>query len=120
LAVPSLIGAILPIFGAYVIFWIAFQDTFQLSQFDKHGDFSYGIYVYAFLIQQVLIALFPHVWNPLSLFSVAAVLSLAAGFLSWHGVEKWFLSRRRHRIATSTRPSVGESSLLVESTHSVS
>ncbi|MFN8358355.1 MAG: acyltransferase [Candidatus Kapaibacterium sp.] len=37
---------------AYCIFWLAFRLPFQA--FDKRGDFSYGLYIYAFPVQQML------------------------------------------------------------------
>lgn len=33
--------------------------------------------------------------QPLQLFALSMPLSLLAGVLSWHGVERWFVHRRR-------------------------
>jgi peptidoglycan/LPS O-acetylase OafA/YrhL len=58
------------------------------------GDFSYGTYLYAFPIQQILVSFFT---LPFPVFLVLSlILSLFSGFLSWNLVEKWFLSSK-HR-----------------------
>lgn len=51
------------------------------------GDPSYGIYIYGFLIQQILATLFP---TSSILFNqvVAALLAIMLGFLSWYLIEK--------------------------------
>jgi peptidoglycan/LPS O-acetylase OafA/YrhL len=63
------------------------------------GDYSYGIYLYGFPIQQSLLYLFPffrQVW-PL-LFCVAAPITIAFAMLSWHFIERPAL-RLKHVIA---------------------
>lgn len=52
----------------------------------KIGDLSYGIYIYAFLIQQSLVYFFK--LNELYLTIYASLISVIFGFLSWHLVEK--------------------------------
>lgn len=99
---PAMIDLVLPIPLTYLVLWLAFQPHFQLSNFAKHGDFSYGIYLYAWPIQQMLIAcLLPHLTH-ITLFLIAASLAIIAGILSWHGVEKHFLGHRPSR--PSPRP----------------
>lgn len=39
----------------YVMIWLALRLPFQ--NFDKHGDFSYGFYIYAFPLQNIMTAL---------------------------------------------------------------
>lgn len=59
-----------------------------LRRFDRFGDLSYGIYLYAFPVQQTLIwALTGHLhWWPRLL--VTLLVTLACAWLSWHLVEK--------------------------------
>jgi peptidoglycan/LPS O-acetylase OafA/YrhL len=63
------------------------------------GDYSYGVYLYGFPIQQAYACLFPHfrVWWASLLFTLPIVLGLA--FLSWTLVESRVLSRRAEVIA---------------------
>ncbi len=71
---------------ALVIF-AAIHGSAYLKKITPKADLSYGIYVFAFPVQQ-LVANYLHPAGPFRLFlySVAAVLPLA--ILSWYGVEK--------------------------------
>lgn len=80
--------------GAYLLLWLAFNRTVALNGWGKYGDFSYGIYLYAFPLQQLIIHEFRPA-HPLLLFSFSLPASVVLGALSWHGVEKCFV--RRHR-----------------------
>lgn len=52
----------------------------------QYGDFSYGVYLYAFPVQQTVIQYCP--WaNPLVVFALASIASLALAALSWHLIE---------------------------------
>jgi len=83
----SLFGATLL---AYAIFAIGKHGL--MSWTSKYGDFSYGLYIYAFPIQQ-MIASVTHTANPLKMFALSFILTLIASILSWHFVEsralKW-------------------------------
>ena len=79
---------------AYGIFYVAFSDTIPLHNAAKFGDFSYGTYLYGFLIQMTLQLTIARDLSLTGFFLVSAALALAAGILSWHFVEKRFLPRR--------------------------
>jgi len=81
-----------PLTLTYSTFYFAFTDRIKLRYAAAKGDFSYGTYLYAYPIQQMLVSTFVFAFPIIVLLSI--VLSLGAGFLSWHLVEKWFLSRR--------------------------
>jgi peptidoglycan/LPS O-acetylase OafA/YrhL len=81
--------ATFPAAMGYSVFYFAFSRTFKFSKVGAHGDFSYGTYLYAFPIQQMLLSMFA---LPFAIFvMLSVILSLGAGFLSWNLVEKWFL-----------------------------
>jgi peptidoglycan/LPS O-acetylase OafA/YrhL len=80
----------LPLCGAYLLFAFAFSKRIRLQSWATRGDFSYGIYLYAFPIQQLCIH-YNRSWHPLVLFCVATPLAIVAGMLSWWCVEKRFL-----------------------------
>ena len=84
-----------PVCGAYLVLWAAFHPLFRLHGFSKYGDFSYGMYLYAFPIQQLLVMNNSGSMNPYVLFALAWPLSILAGMLSWYVVERPFL-RRAH------------------------
>lgn len=80
--------AVLPICGAYLLFAFAFSAKPDLHRFAQRGDLSYGIYLYAFPIQQLLLwSMAPHM-APLLLFGLAFPLTAAMAWASWHLIEK--------------------------------
>ncbi|KKC25446.1 acyltransferase [Sphingomonas sp. SRS2] len=79
---------------AYLVFWFAYHPRIRLSRFARHGDFSYGAYLYAYVIQQMLVATLD---LPFPLFILLSMLlALAAGVASWWLVERHFLKRGTH------------------------
>jgi peptidoglycan/LPS O-acetylase OafA/YrhL len=92
--------------GTYLIFWFGFHPRINLHHFARYGDFSYGTYLYAFTVQQLIVHWIGHSARPLVLFASALVPSLALGVLSWYCVERWFLSsRRKHGVDSPILPS---------------
>jgi peptidoglycan/LPS O-acetylase OafA/YrhL len=84
---PDLKNTIFPISLTYLIFYIAFTPRIPLQHFGRHGDFSYGMYLYAFPVQQLLVRHVPIARNPLLLTPIAFVATFSLAFLSWHLVE---------------------------------
>jgi peptidoglycan/LPS O-acetylase OafA/YrhL len=78
---------------AYATFYLAFSRSVSVHRAAVWGDFSYGTYLYAFPIQQMLVASWGHTLNFAGYFALSLCLSLFAGVCSWHLVEKWFLRR---------------------------
>jgi peptidoglycan/LPS O-acetylase OafA/YrhL len=97
-----LLSFALPVCGVYLLFWVALHPKLRLDRFGARGDVSYGVYLYAFPIQQLLVKwIGPATVTPMVLFACSLPLALAAGVLSWHGVEKWFVHRRKPAVATA-------------------
>jgi peptidoglycan/LPS O-acetylase OafA/YrhL len=96
-AVPGSWQLCFPLAGTYLLFWLAFHARVTLHRFGRFGDFSYGTYLYAFPIQQLLVQHHGGEMNPYSLFVIATPLSVLAAVASWHCVEKWFLSRAHRK-----------------------
>jgi peptidoglycan/LPS O-acetylase OafA/YrhL len=71
---------------AYLCLYLAVR--LPLAGFDRHGDFSYGTYIYAFPLQQLL-ALHGMQRHGLTAFMVTSLIAAtAAAFLSWHLIER--------------------------------
>lgn len=60
----------------------------------KYGDYSYGIYIFGFPVQQAIM-MGQSGRNPLLNFAVALPVTFALAVLSWHGIEKPVLNLRR-------------------------
>lgn len=72
---------------AYAVLGLALVPGGAIRGYNRVGDYSYGIYIYGFAVQQTLIALYPRLatWQ-LTVASLAGVLLLAVP--SWHLLEK--------------------------------
>ena len=93
-----------PIFGTYLLLYLAFWDRFPLHRVMRFGDLSYGTYLYAFPIQQLLVQ-YLHLRNsPVRLFAAATPLVLAAAAASWFFVERPALrwGKRRHPLQNTS------------------
>jgi len=72
---------------AYLLFYIAYIPTGFIRHYNKLGDYSYGVYIYAFPVQQSTAALFPGI-SVLSMILVTTVVTFTLAILSWHLLEK--------------------------------
>lgn len=75
-------------------------NTPILSWVRNYGDFSYGIYLYGFFVQQTLMALF-HL-SLLELMTASIVVAYCCGALSWYLIEKQAL---RFKLRLQPSPS---------------
>jgi peptidoglycan/LPS O-acetylase OafA/YrhL len=96
---PALIGAVAAFLFSdssvgIVVLWIvlpycvltaAYHAPKQLNRFGRYGDFSYGIYLYAFPVQQTLSYFGVRHWL-LHLVS-SALITIALAILSWKFIE---------------------------------
>jgi peptidoglycan/LPS O-acetylase OafA/YrhL len=84
----ALAGTAFTIFGGYIILWFAFKSrVLSLSRFDNKVDISYGLYLYAWPIQNLI------VWNdrtidPWLLCCMSIFGAGLLGYASWKLVEK--------------------------------
>lgn len=80
----------LPTVFAYLVIYVA-MGPFHLPNMARFGDLSYGIYIYAFPVKQMLVHYdLASTWYTLG--SSATVIAIVLAFLSWHFVEKIALS----------------------------
>lgn len=86
-----------PLAGTYLAFWFAFTPAVRLWHFACFGDFSYGTYLYAFPMEQLVARWFGHLVAPALLFACATPLTLAFAVASWYGVERHFLAPQRRK-----------------------
>ncbi|MDD2774380.1 MAG: acyltransferase [Gallionella sp.] len=92
-AIEPLVLAILVVYAACVIP--------PLGNFDKYGDFSYGIYIVHFPILQIMVGYHLFQPNPWVGLLLATILVLLSSFLLWHFIEKPFLRKSSHYVASN-------------------
>jgi peptidoglycan/LPS O-acetylase OafA/YrhL len=80
---------------AYVVLFLAYVPGGLLRAYNRVGDYSYGLYIYAFPVQQSVAALLPGV-SVIELLSISLAIGLAAAALSWHLLEQHALKFKNH------------------------
>ena len=75
--------------------WFARRRIPGIATIGRFGDFSYGVFLFAFPTQQ-LIAWLTHTQSPYLMLALALPATLALAALSWHLVEKPCLRVKRH------------------------
>jgi len=78
---------------SYGIFYFGFLKCQPLQIYNRLGDYSYGMYIYAFPIQQIIAALYKEC-TPLIMMMLSLPLTLFFAVLSWHGIEKRTLAQK--------------------------
>ena len=80
-----------------VVLTFGFAQSSTLSRLTRSGDYSYGIYIYAFPIQQTVAVLLPDLG--IGTYILMCLLSsLILAILSWHLVERTALAFKPVRI----------------------
>lgn len=72
------------------MYWKPISDMFK-----RVGDLSYGVYIYSFPIQQMIIASIPGI-APRTIMALTIVIALPVAFASWRMVEKPVLSLKKY------------------------
>lgn len=91
LVVTSRLGGlavVLPVAWVYLVMVLSLHAPAITGPLTDHGrDFSYGVYLYAFPVQQLLMYWFPHL-QPFDLAMLAMVGTAPFAVASWYGVER--------------------------------
>lgn len=80
----------------YLVMSLAFMPSALGRRYNRVGDYSYGIYIYSFPIQQLVVHMAPGI-SAVALLAISLPLSIAAGAVSWHLIEKPAMGWRRKR-----------------------
>jgi peptidoglycan/LPS O-acetylase OafA/YrhL len=87
---------------AYMVFYLTYIPAGFLRKYNSLGDYSYGVYIYAFPVQQSVAALVPGV-SVLEMLSISLVVTLMLAVLSWHGIERHALGLKQRVVARTHR-----------------
>lgn len=85
---------VFPVAGTAMLFSAGFSRRVVASQFFQRNDWSYGIYLYAFPVQQLLVQRL-ELRSPLILLALAVPMTLLCAWLSWNHIESPILRRQR-------------------------
>ncbi len=90
-----------------IVIALALAPLGRVAQFGKHGDISYGIYIYAFPVQQALVHFLGNGISPLTLFCASLPVTYLLSALSWRFVEKPALGLKKHRAVLALERALG-------------
>jgi len=93
----------------YAVLCLALTPTRWLSQYGRLGDYSYGMYLFAWPVQQTVMQAGGGQFSLLSYIAVCFAITFTLSFASWHLLEKYALSKKpRSRGGTAGElPSLG-------------
>lgn len=80
---------------AFAVLVLAFRTPAWLRRLTAPGDVSYGIYVYAFPVQQSVAAIWGPGLSPLLMMAIAFPVTYGLAFVSWRLVERPALALKR-------------------------
>jgi peptidoglycan/LPS O-acetylase OafA/YrhL len=71
----------------YIVLYLAILKG-KLNDFGKMGDFSYGIYIYAFPVQQIIVQIYGTEISIAKMFMMSFSIVLLLSILSWYLIEE--------------------------------
>ncbi|MEC0245089.1 acyltransferase [Paenibacillus chitinolyticus] len=74
--------------GTYLIFYLSYHPKIKLHNCSKFGDFSYGVYIYAFPVQQIVQLYLNQQTSAYINFIISLTVTFVLAVFSWHLVEK--------------------------------
>jgi len=94
---PSWFGVLFPVICGPLL--IVFGNSINIiSRRFNAFDFSYGIYIYAFLVQQTIMQVF-EIESPMLLTIYAGIVTILLSALSWYSIEKPCLDAKKQVLA---------------------
>lgn len=94
-----------PLF-AYIVNYAGLSERFVFKPLSR-GDYSYGIYLYGYPLQQAMIQTMPGLDNRAAFFALSVAAASAMAIFSWHVIEKPVL-RLRRKFSLTARIHTGE------------
>jgi len=78
----------LPLAGTYLLLYFAFSKSVRFPHFGGKVDLSYGLYLYGWPVEQLLVYYFRAHLSPFSLISLAFPISALLAWGSWTLIER--------------------------------
>ncbi|WP_231461815.1 acyltransferase [Pedobacter sp. Leaf132] len=82
-----------PFFLLYILLWLT--THLPIKSVERFGDFSYGLYIYHFVVIQTILISFSHEFKPIILFLITLPIAFGLAYLSWNLIEKRCMNFKR-------------------------
>jgi peptidoglycan/LPS O-acetylase OafA/YrhL len=79
----------------YLVIYAAYTPSINVRWLTRHGDFSYGIYIWGWPIQQAVFSIYHNQMNGWLNLAIAGSIAVLLGAISWHLIEKRMLKLKR-------------------------
>jgi peptidoglycan/LPS O-acetylase OafA/YrhL len=101
----QMLALAMPVLGTYLLFYLASVPAPWLHRWGRRGDYSYGLYLHAFPVQQLIVRYVgaEHL-TPVGLFAIALPITGLLALASWRFVESPFLRRKEGTGRASATP----------------
>jgi peptidoglycan/LPS O-acetylase OafA/YrhL len=99
MSITTIAEPALAVFGSYLLFSTAFSHSGLLRALAPRIDISFGIYLYAWPVQKLLVLYFPQT-QPAGVLLWSLAASAMLGWLSWHAIESPAMSLKHKMLRT--------------------
>ncbi|WP_316736067.1 acyltransferase [Pedobacter aquatilis] len=82
-----------PFFLLYILLWLTMH--LPIKSIERFGDYSYGLYIYHFVVIQTILILFNDQLQPLILLLITLPVAFGLAYLSWNLIEKRCMNFKR-------------------------
>jgi peptidoglycan/LPS O-acetylase OafA/YrhL len=90
----------------YATIFVAYRGPGLLRRFSSRGDFSYGIYIFAWPVGQTLASLWGPSISPIAVLAISLPVTLALAASSWFLIERPALEYKKRFAKRSVEPRV--------------
>lgn len=88
----------------YIVLFLGFRWLGRLRWLTAPGDVSYGMYIYAFPVEQTVVWAFDGNISPVGVVALALPVTYLLALASWRFIERPALSLKRWLARPATRP----------------
>lgn len=78
-------------FGTYLVLFLIFYRKISIPFSANMGNYSYGLFLFGFPVQQAIVHFLGGSMNPIINFIIAFPIALSFAMISWHLVESHFI-----------------------------
>lgn len=87
---------------AYMLLFLAYIPGGWLRSYNRLGDYSYGLYIYGFPVQQSVASFMPG-GSVFQMLAISSLVSLVLAAMSWHLLEQRALKLKTRSVSHSRR-----------------